>query len=333
MNKRQIFAALVLEVMFAQVVMAQPTTSANAQTPYTLTWIDRPWEYRYLLYVSTQSDFDLDAKGGGSIARGQPLTQYPPNNFKESWQIVLPTPSPHFEGAWSVLRLDSNKDRHITNPSRNGQHYISRLNKIKRIVLVPDIPNPDHIIEFGIFAQESADANDFSAFTPSGNGAMYTPTICLQNVGDKIHLLANSDRNIVDDSGFTLTGVFGCREWATQLYDINRPYIDVTSYQTEYDTRLSKIKKGKRKGKYPLMDVTYVHSFIGFSRFQDPPKPVIGQHAGQWLCFNDCPNGDAPGLIADIKAWAGKQGWSVPERPRDVRRYKDKKASEVDVDE
>ena len=93
---------------------------------------------------------------------------------------------------------------------------------------------------------------------------------------------------------YSPSGNFGCREWTDQLHDYERPYIDVTSYE----------KEG-----------TFIKEFTGWSRFTDPPKPVIGRNDKTWLCLFDCPGGDAPGVIADIAAWAKKHGYPVPRPP------------------
>ena len=50
-------------------------------------------------------------------------------------------------------------------------------------------------------------------------------------------------------------GHVGCREWTAQLYDPGQPYIDVTTYS----------KRGN-----------FIGELVGWSRFEDPPKPVIG---------------------------------------------------------
>jgi len=90
------------------------------------------------------------------------------------------------------------------------------------------------------------------------------------------------------------TGNFGCREWTAQLYDRSQPYIDVTSYATHG---------------------TFIGSLTGWSRFEDPPKPVIGRHGKTWLCLHECPAGEKPGLISDIRAWTTKHGFPMPTRP------------------
>jgi hypothetical protein len=43
---------------------------------------------------------------------------------------------------------------------------------------------------------------------------------------------------------------------------------------------------------------------------------VIGSHEGRWFCLHECPGGEPPGEIKDIKAWAAKQGWAPPQRPK-----------------
>jgi hypothetical protein len=102
---------------------------------------------------------------------------------------------------------------------------------------------------------------------------------------------------------------FGCREWAYQLQNPNRPYIDITSYVNKKDD--------------PDGTCTYIHELFGWARFSDEPKPVIGKHEQDWYCFHECPGGDKPGLIPDIKAWAKKNGWAMPVRPTRIPVFPD----------
>lgn len=90
-------------------------------------------------------------------------------------------------------------------------------------------------------------------------------------------------------------GNFGCREWTAQLYDREQPYIDVTSY---------------------AKNRVFIGEFVGWSRFTDPRKPVIGKHGTTWLCLHECPAGEKPGIIPNIKAWVAKHGFPMPQRPR-----------------
>ena len=73
-----------------------------------------------------------------------------------------------------------------------------------------------------------------------------------------------------------------------------QPYIDVT---THHD------KTGKK---------THIGRFIGWMGFDDAPRPVIGKHGDYWLCLHECPDGEKPGVIADIAEWTGKRGWPMP---------------------
>jgi hypothetical protein len=97
-------------------------------------------------------------------------------------------------------------------------------------------------------------------------------------------------------------GDFGCREWTAQLKYWNQPYIDVTTYT----------KRGN-----------FIGEFLGWSRFEDQPKPVIGMHGKHWLCLHECPAGETPGLIADIRAWTRKHNFPMPVRPKRQPEYPD----------
>lgn len=103
------------------------------------------------------------------------------------------------------------------------------------------------------------------------------------------------------------SGGFGCREWTAQLYRDDADYIDVTSYS--------------RRG-------SFIGEFVGWARFSDPPKPIIGKQGNTWLCLHDCPAGEKPGIIASIKAWSEKHHFQLPKRPQQQpefpnSRYKD----------
>lgn len=98
-------------------------------------------------------------------------------------------------------------------------------------------------------------------------------------------------------------GDVGCREWTAQLFNEERPYIDVTTYT--------------RRG-------NFIGQFVGWARPEDVPKPVIGMHGNTWLCLHECPGDERPGIIPDIKAWASKHGYPIPLRPKQQPEYPDK---------
>jgi hypothetical protein len=305
--------------------------AANADVVSSLDWIDRPWEYRYLLHVEPVDDFEFEAKKQRHIdyESDKGLSNvHMPGPFKLSWvvQRTDKTDVPDRD-RFAVLRIDIKEDRTITTPNLWGLQLDARLNANEDIVLVPRIAKPDKIVRFGQFFMGSYAATD----------ERYSPTICNQFFGDNVDPTDGIGRYVEKDFDPISHGYFGCREWAAQLYSRQRPYIDVTSYEYEIDYEKPELKSGPRKGFHPIkkpltIEPRIVH-FVGFSRFEDAPKPVIGNHEGQWLCLTDCPDGNAPGPITDIKAWAAKHGWPVPQRPKDVREFKDKKVKPGDMEE
>lgn len=98
-------------------------------------------------------------------------------------------------------------------------------------------------------------------------------------------------------------GNFGCREWTYQLYNSTAGYIDVTSYG----------KRGASIGR-----------FTGWARLTDPPRPVIGKHGKRWYCLYECPAGEQPGPIANIKAWTKQHGFRMPRGPHKQPEFPDK---------
>lgn len=109
-----------------------------------------------------------------------------------------------------------------------------------------------------------------------------SPLLCISN---------GSEYSPEIDSRGTESGYFDCVEWARQLYKEGQPYIDITTYTDEG---------------------SFISHFMGWSRFTDPPKPVIGLNDGIWMCLHDCPNGERPGIINDIAAWSRKHGLPLP---------------------
>lgn len=147
---------------------------------------------------------------------------------------------------------------------------------------------------------------------PSGDGGDFTPALCHPHWDDGRYAKNSSDAYFHPKQKFDRKkveadiGLFGCREWTYQLYrrpphmglqefPPGPPYIDVTSY-------------GGKHG-----EKTRIGDFLGWAQFDDPPRPVIGKHGKYWVCLHECPDGEKPGLIPDIKEWTGKRGWPLPE--------------------
>lgn len=140
------------------------------------------------------------------------------------------------------------------------------------------------LVNANISGAEPYDLADWSQGIPGD--VTFSPAVC------------TSDDNRRYGAGWDIenyVGNFGCREWTAQLYARDQPYIDVTSWSP--------------RG-------THIGELVGWSRFEDPPKPVIGRHGKTWLCLHECPAGEQPGVIPDIRAWTAKHRFPMPERPR-----------------
>lgn len=289
-----------------------------------ISWIDREWEYRYILIV----DFDWKIMQGLvqedwtkkplDVANQNVAGYFNPTMVLVPAETGLPNASER-----AVLRLDIARDRTVQTKTLRGKTVEARLNRLRGIVLAPkgEAP-PSFTIDIGTLflgAYYTADP-------------AYSPSICTDtDMKADPRLNGRYQKKFKADSEYPLHGIngnFGCREWAAQLYDSFRPYIDVTSYESGPD-----VTKPKKGGGYTVGPVTYIKPFIGFSRFQDAPKPVIGQHLGQWYCLTDCPANTTPGKIDDIKAWAAAQGWPVPQRPKNVRRFINRSPRSEDFEE
>lgn len=303
-----------------------------------LAWIDRPWDYRYLLYVTTAADYRRGQHPSEKSLKIQTIDNSlliaDVRQFFEPTSVIpMPLTEAEQQGFWKsfefeqaggalvVVRIDVAKDRTVLTPNTSKLPMTARLNSFRRVVLAPTVEQPSFIVEIGELFMGNFAASD----------SRYLPTICNTRYGDST--VPDSYGRYSENARDGAYGYFGCREWAAQLYDQERPYIDVTSYELAEDYDQPKIKKGKRKGQLPLTATSFIREFGGFSRFRDAPKPVIGSYMGTWFCLTDCPDGEAPGVIPDIKAWSARHGWPVPEKPADVRAFKDTPKHLIDFEE
>jgi hypothetical protein len=319
--------AVLKKITFLFVVLCFPVyagIAVKSERDPLVSWVDYGSNYRYLLILDF--GWEISKKSVQDDWKYKPLdiaNQHIAGYFDPSYFLIHESKKNPGLGDLSVLRLDINKDHFVQKLTLKRQVVEIRLNRLEQIVLAPVGESfPGFTIRVGQLFLGAPYATD-----PS-----YVPGICSgldmqadPNFNGRYQKKFRADTNSIL-RGFE--GYFGCREWAAQLYDENRPYIDVTSY--EWGPDITRPKKG---GKYPVGPVTYIKPFIGFSRFQDAPKPVIGQHLGQWYCITDCPEGNAPGKIENIRLWAAKQGWSVPERPENVRRFINQKPDYEDFED
>jgi hypothetical protein len=301
------FVSLSLSVLLtsAPCLANSPTAEATVQTarrPAARDWLKRPWEWRYLLLISDhwssavrvsagrKSEEDANSQKSRTLARA----------FEPSATIASPE-YPAIDEPFSIVLIEFDKEGFVTTPNRESAPLRGRISRLQSIVLsMGDQPHsPRYPIAFW--------------FTGLGDvSTHWAPAICVSN--------QTPDAAQVRSDGYLYgrlfkphaqSTTFGCREWAYQLYDPERPYIDVTSYvpKDEY---------------FP--EGSYVREFIGWARFGDK-KPVIGKHGKTWLCFHDCPGGDKPGAISDIKAWAARNGWDVPKPPTKAPTFPDPPAT------
>ena len=268
-------------------------------------WIERHWEARYFLLVSDS----WEIKRSGAAERnthGRRTSLEWPQLFEPIAAVPIPKPSASYPLAWSehfsVVVIQFDQQGMVISPNSSERPLRGRLNRLRYMTLATGDEPTDVRYNLGIW------------FTGIGDASTdWAPGICPTN--------QQPDPAQIRSEGYLYgklfkpdpyKATFGCREWAYQLYDNERPYIDVTSYVP--------------KAQDPDGPGTYIHEFIGWARFGDK-KPVIGRHKDDWYCLHDCPGGDKPGIISDIKVWAIRNGWAVPKRPTRVPVFPDPPAS------
>lgn len=290
-------------------VVAQP---APSRPDPSRVWIDRGWEFRYILLVERVSGFEASAEvGRGKLKSARPLHESyiaPYAFFEPSHQIATQRTSDKPNGDegknLAVLAIQFDESRAVLTPNRAPAALFGRLNRIQTIVLAPGNAPTDFQVRVGYF------------YVGPDAGASATPAICnTEDIDKRYKPRAEFD---------ILLGRFGCREWGHYLQNPQYPYIDVTSYEPKKAEFLEYWELDPKTGKDELRETdARIAEFIGWGRFDIPPKPVIGQHVGKWFCLHECPDGEAPGRIPDIRAWAAKRGWPVPQRPKRMPLFPD----------
>lgn len=283
----------------AQSSDAPPTGSR----PGGLTWIERQWDIRYLIYVDAESRWAstkrVSAKANAKRSNGKPGRQYfgweeffsPEHLVKTRVPDALDNPNV------AVVLIKFDKDGGVNSSHTDGRPLRGRINRLLEVGLSEGEALNDRFYSFGYWFLGMGDASTH-----------WAPAVC--------NIYQQPDPATIKSDDYLYgklfkpneyTPLFGCREWAYQLYDNDRPYIDVTSYQP------------RSKGQPPK---GYIRAFVGWARFGDS-KPIIGLHAGDWYCLHDCPAGDLPGLIPDIHSWAKRFKWPAPLPPTKVPTFPD----------
>jgi hypothetical protein len=197
---------------------------------------------------------------------------------------------------FGMVVIEFDKEGFVTSPHTHPGPLRGRLNRLQYLSLAAGDDPPARVYDLAKWFTGIGDAS--THWAPGFCQSDQTPNPVSVRLGYIYSPKFKADK---------YDTTFACREWAYQLYDPERPYIDVTNYVWE----------GKGAPKH-----TRIRPFIGWARFGDQ-KPVIGNHKGVWYCLHDCPNGDRPGRIEDIQAWAKQNGWTAPKPPTKAPTFPD----------
>ena len=275
-----------LHILATWIACVAPLAVAATEAPEAdRVWIERPWEFRYFIAVREPHSFAISAEQGSKVLGDPKAYQSFEAIFPLTATIRIQPEEVLSEGAISALVIDFNEQGIVTSLHRGPKRLTGHLNRIYNITLAAGNNLGDPQFDLGKWYTGR-----------SGEDAAFAPAIC-----DLADIKERYKKGYKPQT--TLEGNFGCREWGYYLKSPDHPYIDVTSYQK---------------------DGTYIRPFIGWGRFDVPPKPVIGKYENTWVCLHECPDGDQPGVILDIKAWAAKHGWPVPKRPKKAPMFTDK---------
>jgi hypothetical protein len=285
--------------LVAALSIAMPTPSAAqspSARPASQDRVERPWEMRYFISV-TQSwpSAQEFAKRVNSVA-GEKSPSWKGIFDPVAFLAVSKPPIPRLANL-AVSVIEFHRDGTVTSQNAHPGTLRGGLNRLRYINLATGNDAADPQFALGEW------------FTGLGDMSVHwAPGLC--GTKEMPSPFSKTDEHYLYGPKFLLneySATFGCREWAYQLYDDARPYIDVTSY----------VRIGKSYPKF-----TFIREFIGWARFGDK-KPVIGKHGSQWYCLHDCPDGEKPAPIADIKSWATNKGWKVPSPPTKAPTFPD----------
>jgi hypothetical protein len=272
-------------------------------------WVLRPWEMRYFIYVKPADGWQHLQKLAKESNQKSMRPRFAWKQFFEAqtvlriphWELLQKPEKAKYPEDLAVAVIEFDKDGWVNTPNSFGKPLRGRLNSMSpagyMVLSAGDALN-DPTSSFGNwFIGLNEDTAD--GVTPAlCEGSRDMPPFHTLQLEGYLY----GEKYDIKDS-WIVEPPFACREWAWQLHDTDRPYIDVTNY----------IPKGHKYAK-TRPHGTYILPFIGWGTF-DRQKPVIGKHADTWYCLHECPIGDKPGPIANINAWAKANGWTPPKPP------------------
>ena len=299
-SKKLLFKLAIFALLYsvAASVIAE-VDQKNSNPKHIIPWIERPWEWRYFIYISHNWDNqkkwaeNYDVKIGPQALDRQWKPLFDATRFFQSNEKGA-----HPENKISVVLIEFNKEGKVTTPNASGKPLTGRIDRIMDVTLASGDPGLDPQFDIGFWFLGLGDAS-----------TDWAPSICFGSQMPSPFDRTNT--SYLYGPVFKISGAFptvGCREWAYQIKDPGRPYIDITSYTPKrFD---------------PYGSGNYIQETIGWAGFEDH-KPIIGKHENEWYCLHDCPGDDQPGVIPDIKTWAKRNGWKTPQPPTRVPVFPD----------
>lgn len=292
MKKSFLWSSLVLFFWLMATVQAQDLREDGSRV-----WIPRPWEFRYVLIVDSPSAFPRKKRlyQEDMQSNKMDITSVLPL-FDDVRTIRIRPAMGSSEGAISLVLIEFNQQGEVLTPHSGPPRLKGHINRLGYLVLAAGNAATDRQFDLGHWYTGR-----------SSEELIYTPALCtLEDMQERY--LKGFNFN------YPFTG-FGCREWGYYLKSEEQPYIDVTSYQ--HKLRNVRGSMDPVTGKTIWLETnTYIRDFIGWGRFDIAAKPVIGNFENTWVCLHECPDGEAPGVIPDIKEWVKKRGWPLPKRPK-----------------
>jgi hypothetical protein len=271
---------LIMFTLTASLLLINCNASNATTNDLSRRWIAIPWKIRYLLFVDTAAGRKEDIRvAKRNNARAQKNSRK--YVYLDADELLPMTATFNMQNAPSIglSVLVFNEDGGVVSTEEQLRNLSARLSEIEHLVLI------------NMNAPESKPYNLLRWSQGIPGEMSFGPAPCT---------ILDGWRYQDDWKSGRYPGDFGCREWTAQLFNDDRPYIDVTTYT----------KRGN-----------FIGQFVGWSRFEDAPKPIIGMNGKTWLCLYECPDGEPPGVIADIKAWTRKHGYTMPVRPRHQPEY------------
>lgn len=265
---------------------------ASGATPSSQAWSPRAegtWNLQYFLYLS--DDWPTEKRDALRLQKqgkaGAPARSW--IELFDSTYFFKSQYNPDSNDGLSVVAIEFQPNGSVITRNSLGKRLLGQVEG-RVVSIVDDGPKP--LFHFKLAEWSTG---------PNHTKPPWSPALCEER--DIPSSSSQTDPDYRYGPAFDFdeaAAVFGCREWAYQLYEPSRPYIDVTSYLPQQPDEDESTE--------------YVGRTIGWSRFGDARKPVIGWHEYAWFCFYDCPAGEMPGRIDDIEAWADRFGWLAPQR-------------------